>query len=90
MLKKIVLISILLVSSLVAEINIDVILFKNDSSYLLQNQDVLFEGDKIKFNFNLKKESSIETFYSTNNSDYKLLKKLNLKKNSSINFPGYR
>ena len=84
--KQFILFSILC-SSLFAKIEVNLELNKNDSIYRLENNDIVFKDDKLKFSMKSNKDEVLEIFYKTNKNKLELLEKIELKKDIAQDYP---
>ncbi|MCT7433714.1 serine protease [Aliarcobacter cryaerophilus] len=84
--KQFILFSILC-SSLFAKVEVNLELNKNDSIYRLENNDIVFKDDKLKFSMKSDKNEVLEIFYKTNKNKLELLEKIELKKDITQSYP---
>lgn len=77
----------ILCSSLFAKVEVNLELNKNDSIYRLENNDIVFKDDKLKFSMKSNKDEVLEIFYKTNKNKLELLEKIELKKDISQDYP---
>lgn len=74
-------------TSLFAKVDITAELLKNDGNITLENNDIVFEYDKLKFNIKSNNDEIIEIFYKTNDNQFKPLDKIQIKKDELVTFP---
>lgn len=87
MITKQLILFVIFCSSLFAEIQVEIELNKNGSIYKLDNNDIVFKDDKLRFNIKSENNETLEIFYKTNNNNFKTLEKIELKENTQIIFP---
>lgn len=87
MLHKLLIISLIVTFSL-AEIQISAYILKDGDSFNLHNQDIVFEGDQLKFEISSDIDENVTLSYHMNDSGKKILKQLVLKQHKTIQFPG--
>ncbi len=73
--------------SLFAKVDVSLELLKNDENITLENNDIVFEYDKLKFNIKSNNDEVIEIFYKTNDNQFKYLDKIQIKKDELVTFP---
>lgn len=79
--------TLILSINLFAQININTELIKNGSKYNLQNNDIVFESDKIKFNISSNQNEIVRISYQINSESRKTLSNIELQKDKTIQFP---
>ncbi len=86
MFKNLIFLSIFSIS-LFAKVDISLELLKNDGNITLENNDIVFEHDKLKFNIKSNNDEIIEIFYKTNDNQFRYLDKIQIKKDELVTFP---
>lgn len=84
--KQFILFSILC-SSLLAKVEVNLELNKNDSIYKLESNDIVFKDDKLKISIKSDKDEVLEIFYKNNKNKLELLEKIELKKDIAQSYP---
>lgn len=75
-----------LILSLEAQFTLNVQSMHNNNIYILENKDIVFSGDSIKFTFQSSKNEKLEIYYDNNGSLEKIYSKKLIKK-QQYNFP---
>ena len=86
MLRNLIFLSIFSIS-LFAKVDISLELLKNDGNITLENNDIVFEHNKLKFNIKSNNNEIIEIFYKTNDNQFRYLDKIQIKKDELVTFP---
>lgn len=70
-----------------ANFSVSTILYKNGSSIILNNNDIVFKDDEIKFHIKINKTEKLNISYRMNEDKKIFLKSINAQENKLVSFP---